>query len=106
MPLNKSEIDELLKKEEIVFLATSDLKGNPHVKPISRWIFEFLCYNFPHFLKICQEKKEGKTGSHFRMFWVRLCPMIIISSERNRKGAIGILATGRATTLEILAVGY
>ena len=34
MPLNKSEIDELLKKEEIVYLATSDLKGNPHVKPI------------------------------------------------------------------------
>src|SRR3989344_5928827 len=34
MPLNKSEIDQLLKKEEIVYLATSVLKGNPHVNPI------------------------------------------------------------------------
>ena len=34
MPLNKSEIDQLLEKEEIVYLATSDLKGNPHIKPI------------------------------------------------------------------------
>lgn len=34
MPLNKGEIDKLLKKEEIVYLANSDLKGNPHVKPI------------------------------------------------------------------------
>lgn len=34
MPLNKSEIKSLLSKEEIVYLATSDAKGNPHVKPI------------------------------------------------------------------------
>jgi uncharacterized pyridoxamine 5'-phosphate oxidase family protein len=34
MPLAKNEIEELLRKEEIVYLATSDLKGNPHVKPI------------------------------------------------------------------------
>lgn len=34
MPLNKGEIGELLQREEIVYLATSDLKGNPHVKPI------------------------------------------------------------------------
>lgn len=34
MPLDEREIDELLRKEEIVYLATSDLKGNPHVKPI------------------------------------------------------------------------
>ena len=33
MPLNKTEKDKLLKAE-IVYLATSDLKGNPHVKPI------------------------------------------------------------------------
>jgi uncharacterized pyridoxamine 5'-phosphate oxidase family protein len=34
MPLSKLEVDELLGKEEIAYLATSDLKGNPHVKPI------------------------------------------------------------------------
>lgn len=33
MSLSKKEIDKLLKTE-IVYLATSDLKGNPHVKPI------------------------------------------------------------------------
>ena len=33
MPLNKSEIGKLLEKE-IVYLATSSLSGNPHVKPI------------------------------------------------------------------------
>lgn len=34
MPLNKTEIKNLLNKDEIVYLATADLKGNPHVKPI------------------------------------------------------------------------
>ena len=34
MPLNKNETKVLLDKEEIIFLATSDLEGNPHVKPI------------------------------------------------------------------------
>ena len=33
MPLNKIEKNKLLETE-IVYLATSDLKGNPHVKPI------------------------------------------------------------------------
>jgi uncharacterized pyridoxamine 5'-phosphate oxidase family protein len=33
MPLNKIEKGKLLETE-IVYLATSDLKGNPHVKPI------------------------------------------------------------------------
>lgn len=33
MPLNKTEKEKLLKTE-IVYLATADLKGNPHVKPI------------------------------------------------------------------------
>jgi len=33
MALNKQEIGKLFKTE-IVYLATSDLKGNPHVKPI------------------------------------------------------------------------
>jgi len=33
MALNRNEIEKLLKTE-IVYLATSDLKGNPHVKPI------------------------------------------------------------------------
>lgn len=32
--LSKKEIENLLTKEEIVFLATADKKGNPHVKPI------------------------------------------------------------------------
>lgn len=34
MPLNKSEINTLLKKEENIYLATADLKDNPHAKPI------------------------------------------------------------------------
>ena len=34
MSLSKLEIDKLLDKEEIVFLSTCDLKGNPHIKPI------------------------------------------------------------------------
>ena len=33
MALNRAEINELLESE-IAYLATSDLKGNPHVKPI------------------------------------------------------------------------
>ena len=33
MALNKQEIGKLFKTE-IVYLATSDLKGNPHLKPI------------------------------------------------------------------------
>lgn len=33
MPLNKTETGKLLKTE-IVYLATADKKGNPHVKPI------------------------------------------------------------------------
>lgn len=33
MPLNKNEIEKLLEKE-IVYLATSSLSGNPHLKPI------------------------------------------------------------------------
>ncbi|KKR25103.1 MAG: hypothetical protein A3C27_01005 [Candidatus Levybacteria bacterium RIFCSPHIGHO2_02_FULL_39_36] len=33
MALNKREIERLLKSE-IVYLATCDTKGNPHVKPI------------------------------------------------------------------------
>ena len=33
MPLNKTEKNKLLETE-IVYLATSGLKGNPHVKPI------------------------------------------------------------------------
>jgi len=33
MALNRKEIEKLLKGE-IVYLATSDLKGGPHVKPI------------------------------------------------------------------------
>ena len=34
MPLNKTETKDLLEKEEICYLATSDISGNPHVKPI------------------------------------------------------------------------
>lgn len=34
MPLNKTEIDELLKKEEIVFIATTKAAGSPHLVPI------------------------------------------------------------------------
>jgi uncharacterized pyridoxamine 5'-phosphate oxidase family protein len=34
MPLNSTEVKNLLDKEELVYLATSDKKGNPHVKPI------------------------------------------------------------------------
>lgn len=33
MALNKQEINKLLQNE-IAFLATADLRGNPHVKPI------------------------------------------------------------------------
>ena len=39
MSLNKTEIDELLKTE-IVYLATSDKLGNPHVKPIWFVVYE------------------------------------------------------------------
>lgn len=34
MPLNKKEISNLLKKEEIVYLSTSSKDGEPHIKPI------------------------------------------------------------------------
>jgi len=34
VPLNKSEIDELLEKEEIVFIATTKPNGSPHIAPI------------------------------------------------------------------------
>lgn len=34
MPLNKSEIDELLSKEEIAYIASVKANGDPHVAPI------------------------------------------------------------------------
>ena len=34
MPLNTLELTQLLNTEEIAYLATADLQGNPHVKPI------------------------------------------------------------------------
>ena len=40
MSLSRAEIDELLKQEEIVYVATADLISNPHLKPI--W---FVIYN-------------------------------------------------------------
>lgn len=34
MPLNKVELDELLTKSEICYIATTKLNGDPHVVPI------------------------------------------------------------------------
>ena len=34
MPLSKPEINELLDKEEIVYIATSRPDGSPHIAPI------------------------------------------------------------------------
>ena len=34
MPLNTQEKEQMLNSLEITYLATADLKGNPHVKPI------------------------------------------------------------------------
>lgn len=34
MPLNKKEIGQVLKKEEIVYIATTKPNGDPHVVPI------------------------------------------------------------------------
>ena len=34
MPLNKNEISVLLKKEEIIYVATTKKDGSPHIAPI------------------------------------------------------------------------
>lgn len=34
MPLNKQELEELLNKEEIAYIATASVDGKPHVAPI------------------------------------------------------------------------
>lgn len=34
MPLNKQEIESLLQKEEIIFIATTKADGSPHIAPI------------------------------------------------------------------------